>query len=434
MARSFGLDFGTTNTVLAKAQADGSVSSILFPFENQQSETLRTALCFSKPANPLTRNHVDIAAGSHAIQRFIDDPWESRFLQSIKTFAASAIFTGTNIFSKQYQFEDLMEAFLACAKTYAGAQLETLAERVVVGRPVTFAGATPNESLAMQRYEAALRRFGFREILYVYEPLAAAFFFALTITKPTTVLVADFGGGTTDFSIVKLDHADGRLQAEPLAHGGIGIAGDHFDYRIIDHVLLPRLGKGSSYTSMGKTLMLPRSPFQSFARWNMLSLLKTSKEFRELKHLLRYCKELDKIQSFIDLVEDNQGYPLYKAVSEAKMRLSSDKSTTLKFPPLGSEFEVTITRHDFETWIAPDLHKIETTLDGTLRKSGVAEKDIERVFLTGGTSFIPAVRHLFTKRFGASRVESGSEFVSIAQGLALIAARDDAAQWTVGTK
>jgi hypothetical chaperone protein len=431
VARSFGLDFGTTNTVLAQAQGDGSVRPILFPFENQLTETLRTALCFSKSERPQRRDDVSISAGPYAIRQFIDDPWESRFLQSIKTFAASQLFTGTTIFSRQYLFEDLLEAYFACARQYAGQQLEILPDRVVMGRPVTFAGANPNETLAMQRYETALRRFGLKDILYVYEPLAAAFFFALKITKPSTVLVADFGGGTTDFSIVKLGVIKGHIQAEPLGHGGVGIAGDHFDYRIIDHVLLPRLGKGSSYTSMGKDLVLPRSPFQGFARWNLLSLLKTSKEFKELKHLLRYCKEPDKIKSFIDLVEDNQGYPLYKAVSEAKMRLSTSDSTQFKFAPLGKDFEVTIKRQDFETWIARDLHKIETTLDDTLLKSGVADKNIERVFLTGGTSFVPAVRNLFTKRFGPSRVETGNELVSIAQGLALIAERDDAKQWAV---
>jgi hypothetical chaperone protein len=430
MSRSIGIDFGTTTTVLAQGQADGSVQSIAFPFENQSMETLRTALCFSKVATPLSRA-INVAAGPYAIQRFIDDPWESRFLQSIKTFAASSVFTGTTIFSKHYKFEDLLEAFFTCARSYASPQLQPLPTRVVMGRPVTFAGTKPDEKLAMQRYDAALQRLGFKDILYVYEPVAAAFFFALTLKKACTVLVADFGGGTTDFSIVRFEFAKGQLVAKPLGQGGIAIAGDHFDYRIIDHVLLPRLGKGSSYKSMGTTYTLPRSPFASFARWNQLSVLKTSREFSDLKKLQRHCLEPDKIQDFIDLVEENQGYPLYKAVSEAKMQLSTATSTVLRFPPLSPDFQVTIQRAEFEKWISGDLLKIEQTLDDTLRSAGVAAPQIERVFLTGGTSFVPAVRQLFTSRFGGGRVETGNELVSIAKGLALIADRDDAHNWTV---
>ena len=251
------------------------------------------------------------------------------------------------------------------------------------------------------------------------------------MTKPCTVLVADFGGGTTDFSIVRFEFAKGKLTAKPLGQGGLAIAGDHFDYRIIDHVLLPRLGRGSSYKSMGAIYTLPRSPFASFARWNQLSVLKTSREFSDLKKLQRYYLEPDKIQSFVDLVEENQGYPLYKAVSEAKMQLSTEASTVLRFPALGADFQVTIQRTEFEKWIAGDLHKIENTLDDTLRNAGVAAPEIERVFLTGGTSFVPAVRQLFTTRFGSVKVESGNELVSIAKGLALIAGREDAHSWAV---
>ena len=155
--RSIGIDFGTTNTVMAESAAGGGVQSILFPFENQKLETLRSALCFSKPTAPLSRD-LNVAAGPYAIQQFIDDPWESRFLQSIKTFAASSLFTGTTIFSRHYQFEDLLEAFFTCARSYAGAQLQPLPTRVVMGRPVTFAGAQADEKLAIQRCGALVSK------------------------------------------------------------------------------------------------------------------------------------------------------------------------------------------------------------------------------------------------------------------------------------
>ena len=139
----------------------------------------------------------------------------------------------------------------------------------------------------------------------------------------------------------------------------------------------------------------------------------------------------EKIARLIDLVEDDQGYPLYKAISEAKARLSSDECTDLAFPPLGADFHVRIHRRDFETWIDGDLHRMENALDDAMKNAGVGNAGIDKVFLTGGTSFVPSVRRLFERRFGAERIESGNELLSIANGLAMIGERDDAAQWAI---
>ena len=245
-------------------------------------------------------------------------------------------------------------------------------------------------------------------------------------------IMPDFGGGTTDFSILRFDVGGQGFSATPLAHGGVGIAGDRFDFHIIDRLVLPHLGKGGKYQGMGKALDLPVGVFMSFARWNMLSVLKSSDEFRDLKNMLKVCLEPEKIERMIELVEEDQGYPLYKAVSEAKMRLSKTEETEFAFAPLGADFRVRIKRADFESWISGDLARIEAALAQTLASAGLTEKRIDRVVLTGGTSFVPAVREIFDRRFGAKKIESGDELLSIASGLALIGERDDAAVWATG--
>jgi hypothetical chaperone protein len=433
MPSSLGLDFGTTNTVLSQIQPDGKARPIACPVDGTNVEALRSALCFWQTSNRDGRK-LRIEAGPYAIRQFIDHPGECRFIQSFKTFGASHYFQGTYIYGKRYKFEDLLAGLFACICDYESAQLKALPRRLVVGRPVEFAGAQPDAALAQRRYDAALRRFGFDEILYVYEPVAAAFFFARNLARSATVLVADFGGGTSDYSIIRFELSGNRLTAQPLGHGGIGIAGDNFDYRIIDNVILPKLGKGSRYRHMGKTLELPQSLFANFARWNQLSVLKTMDEFRDLKGLVRWCTEPDKIRKLIDLIEDDQGYPLYKAISDAKARLSSEERIELRFPPLGDDFHVTIARGDFEAWIADDLRRMERALDEVIVGAGIEGTAIDKVFLTGGTSFVPAVRRLFERRFGADRIESGDELLSIANGLALIGERDDAEQWAVAEK
>jgi hypothetical chaperone protein len=265
----------------------------------------------------------------------------------------------------------------------------------------------------------------------VYEPVAAAFFYAQTLEGDATVLVADFGGGTTDYSIISFERAGGHLRASARGPAGVGVAGDRFDYRIIDHVILPQLGKGTTYRSMGKKLELPRSCFSSFASWHELSVMKTSRAFRELKEVAVFSDAPELVGNFIRLVESDQGYPLYKAVSDAKEALSRDESTRFSFHGRGVDIESTVTRADFEKWIEPELEAIEQALDEALENASVGERDIDRVFLTGGSSFVPAVRGLFDRRFGRDRVDAGNEFVSIANGLATIGLREDVEEWIV---
>nr|WP_316653337.1 Hsp70 family protein [uncultured Gellertiella sp.] len=425
MARALGFDFGTTNSVIAEAVA-GETRSMRFSSAAGEAESMRTALSFLKNRDTSLR----VEAGQAAIRQFIDNPGDCRFLQSIKTFAASPLFQATLIFARRNSFEDLMSAFVERLKTYAGEHWPEQPGRLVVGRPVAFAGANPDEELALTRYGDALRRSGFADIHYVYEPVAAAFYFARKLREDATVLVADFGGGTTDYSLIRFEHRAGRLTAEPVGHSGVGVAGDHFDFRIIDQIVSPEIGKGSTFRSFDKKLEVPSGYFANFGRWNQLSIFKTSKEFTELKKLVRVADEPEKLEAFVDLVDHDEGFPLYQSVSSLKMALSLAEEAEFHFAPLGAAGRKLVRRRDFESWIAPDLARMESALDEVLVKTATPADAIDKVFLTGGTSFVPAVRRIFENRFATSRIESGGELLSIAHGLALIGARDDISEWT----
>ncbi|MDK4733229.1 Hsp70 family protein [Rhizobium sp. CNPSo 3490] len=429
MAQALGFDFGTTNTVLAMADG-GTTGSMTFTSAAGTADSMRTALSFMKDAQ-LGASALKVEAGHAAIRQFIDNPGECRFLQSIKTFAASALFQGTLIFAKRHNFEDLMEIFVRRLRNYAGDSWPSDVSRIVTGRPVHFAGASPDPALATERYNEALSRFGFPEIHYVYEPVAAAFYFAQNLKQDATVLVADFGGGTTDYSLIRFETVAGRLTATPIGHSGVGVAGDHFDYRMIDNIVAPLIGKGSHFRSFDKILEVPSNYYSSFGRWNQLSIFKTTREFEDLKKLVRTSLEPEKLEIFIDLIDHDEGYPLYQAVSTTKMALSAADEAPFEFAPLGRGGQRSIKRRDFESWIAEDLARIEGALDEVLVKTETKPADIDKVFLTGGTSFVPAVRRIFTERFERDRIESGGELLSIAHGLALIGERDDIAQWTV---
>ncbi|MDQ3025705.1 MAG: Hsp70 family protein [Pseudomonadota bacterium] len=430
-SRSLGLDFGTTNTVLSWAHPHAPADPVVFNFLSMRLFSFRSALCFWNEGDD---DHPKVIsdAGPWAIQRFIELAGDCRFIQSLKSFAASRLFEQTYIYGSAWRFEDLFSRFFRDLRSHAHPQLDDLPRDVLVGRPVEYAGSSrPDAKLAMERYQAALAPFGFGSIRQVYEPVAAAFFYAQSLEDSATVLVADFGGGTTDFSVIHFDKTPGGLRAEALGHSGVGVAGDRFDYRIIDHVVLPQLGRGTRYRSMGKSLEMPRSCFAGFAQWHELSVMKTSRDFRDFKEVARFSEAPELVGRFVRLVESDQGYTLYKSVSDTKEALSRGASAEFHFRGPGFEIRETVTREQFEQWIAPELEAIEEALDQVLAAASIAATDVDRVFLTGGSSFVPAVRRIFERRFGADIVEAGNEFVSIANGLATIGLREDAHTWVV---
>lgn len=429
---TIGIDFGTTNTVVAVTRADGQAEVLRFEAPVGDLTAFRSTLGFQLHQTPGRAPERVVTAGPWAIDAYVEDPLETRFIQSFKSFAASAAFTETVIDNRRYRFEDLLGAFLLQLRGYAGQGMADLPPRIVVGRPVTFAGGSPNETLALERYQAGFERLGFTDIRYAYEPVGAAFFFARTLKTDATVLVADFGGGTSDFSIVRFEQTPEGLRSHALARSGVGVAGDAFDYRIIDHLVSPELGKGGLYRTFDKTLPIPQRYYAAFARWDQLALLRASRDMKDIRDLARNAVEPEKLERLVEVLDDNHGYALYQAVSRLKMALSGAEEADFAFHAGSVRIEQTVARQTFENWIAPELQAMEAAVDQALTEAGLEASGVDRVFLTGGTSFVPAVRDIFARRFGADRIETGGEFESIASGLALIGREADLDLWTEG--
>jgi hypothetical chaperone protein len=299
----------------------------------------------------------------------------------------------------------------------------------VSGRPVAFVGGAPDEALAIERYDAAYRRLGVADPAYVYEPVGAAYYYAQRLKSDALVLVCDFGGGTSDFSLIRFERRGRGFDATPLAHSGLGLAGDNFDYRIINAVVSPHLGKGTLFRSFDKILPIPQHYHASFAHWHQLAMLKTPEHLRELDRLQRASLAPDKIAQFLAVIRNDWGFNIYRAVSDAKIRLSSAPSATFALRLGDLAIEQEISRADFEDWISDDITRIEQTVDAMLAEHGVSTGDIDSVFLTGGSSFIPAVRRVFADRFGLQRLADGENFQSVAFGLAQIGLEDDVTPW-----
>ena len=424
---ALGLDFGTTNSVAALAGADGRSTLVEMAGEHAAGAVFRSALCFWQ--DEAVKGGIAHEGGPWAIAEYLEYPQGSRFIQSFKSVAASPIFEHASIFDKRLRFEELGRLFLDRMIAHAGGALDDRPQRIVVGRPVEYAGSRPDEALARERYGAMFATFG-ADIHYVYEPLGAAFSYASRLTEPSTILVADFGGGTSDFSIVRVAAPGSTRRCEPLGSAGIGIAGDRFDYRIMDRLVLPLLGKGSSYRSFDKVLEIPRSYFGDFADWSRLALMRNRRTLDELAKLQRSAVDPQAIGRMIDVIENELGYRLYEAVGTLKRALSSEPAAQFRFTGAGMDISADVTRAQFEAWIADDIARIGVTVDLALKKAGTGAEAIDRVFLTGGSSLIPAIRDMFVARFGEERIATGGELTSIAHGLALIGQEPDIGDWS----
>lgn len=411
MVQAIGIDFGTTNSVVALRHDDGTTS--VLRHGPGLADMFRTVLCFwSEEARG--RQHLHHAAGPAAIDAYLEDPLDSRLIMSMKTYLAQRSFTETRIFGPIFTLERLVATFLR--SLLAGAPP---APRIIVGRPVRFAGEFADDAFGADRLRAACTEAGLADVTLMLEPAGAGARFARTLSEPATVLIGDFGGGTSDFSLLRFDPRSG---VTPLGHAGIGIAGDVFDFRIIDHAISPLLGKHDSYTVMGKPMPIPAEFYAGFARWHRLSLMRAPRTLRGIADVARTASHPERLHHLIALIEDGLGYALYQAVSGAKAALSSAEQAELSFQHKDFVVNRLITRSAFEGWIAPDLARLGATVDQALKDAALAPDAVDKVFLTGGTAFVPAVRRLFADRFGAGKLIGGGEFVSVAEGLALAAA------------
>jgi hypothetical chaperone protein len=427
-----GVDFGTTNSAVAVRPPDGEVQLARFSSRRGERSTFRSILYFHREddgagTGPELARGIAAFAGPRAIDRYLETVGSGRLVQSLKSYLADHSFDATNLFNRTTTLSELV-TYLARAlreeaisslgeKAFAGAA-------VVVGRPVHFVGGDTEEddAFAVNRLKTALVAAGFpASVELEYEPVAAAYHYEARLDHDERILVADFGGGTSDFTLIEVgpSYRGGKAARRILATDGVRLAGDSLDAKILHHVVAPALGLGSHYKSMmGKELEVPVWIYARLRKWHLLSFLRTKRTMDLIAEMEDQANEPGKIEALRHVIENDLGYKLYESVERAKVDLSSSATTRLTFEDEPLHLDVEVRRDDFERWIGEELASIGECTDRTLKSANLTPKDVDRVFMTGGTSMVPAVRQVFADRFGEAKLAGGEELTSVASGLA----------------
>lgn len=416
-----GLDFGTTNSAIAVADEDRRATLATFEDGLTTIKNFRSILYF--PAKePSSRQYGETKAGPEAINAYLDAATKGRLVVSIKSYLASSLFTSTTINGRHYRLEELVAIILRRLRTAVMQQFDTSASRVVLGRPVRFSGAdnAADEALALERLKSAAELAGFQEVSFELEPVAAAYQYETQLDHDELVLIGDFGGGTSDFTLARLGPSRRNSGRSPVVGtSGVPIAGDTFDSRVMMRLVAPKLGLGSHYVSLGKELPVPVWVYSQLSSWHHMFLLKEPKTMAVLRQVKNQASEPDKVGALIQIISENLGYALYRSVEQTKVELTEKEIANFLFLQSNAPMEDVLERWQFESWIQEDIQNIAACIRALLNDCGVKSADIDTIFLTGGSSFVPVVRRFFAKTFGAHKLRSGEELTTVAKGLAL---------------
>lgn len=420
---AIGIDFGTTNSSIARVNDRGEVHLAQFPYSGEMTPSYRSLL-YLEQMKERGVNTLKSWSGPEGIERYLSADHKGRLIQSLKSFLANRNLQSTDVFGRKYTLEELIARILKDLREKATHQFGIPITNAVVGRPVRFVGAENEEQdrYAESRLRNAFKIAGYESVHFEFEPIAAAHYYESQLDHEELILIGDFGGGTSDFSLIRVGpriRRQGRSASDLLGNAGVGVAGDSFDAKLVRHLMSPALGAGTDVRSMKRLLPVPAWIYGKLEHWHHLSFLRAKDVMDLLARIKTDAVEPQKIAALIHLIKEDLGYQLHQSIQAVKYELSNNTAATFHFSDGIVDLTAKVTRSSFESWVSEELKQIETCLDSLLKTTGVHPKSVDAVFLTGGSSFVPAVRKIFATRFGEKRIRTGNQFTSVAWGLAL---------------
>lgn len=403
-----GLDFGTSNSIISLT--DKATRKEVFSYSTS------SILYF-----PDT-NEMKYYVGKEAHNKYIEEEMTGRLLKSVKTLLRQDKFLSTWISGKRMTPDQLVTYIIRHLKEKAEAFTGTEITDVILGRPAVFSEDIKQENLAVNRLTLAARNAGFKNIKLQLEPIAAALSYEQQLDHSENVLVADLGGGTSDFTIMNL--SPGKIRKEDrkddiIAHGGVYIGGDLFDSEIMWYKVTPHLGRGAKYQSYDKEIEVPSILYRELKNWERTFMLKESKLRRSMDSYYHLSGNNPRINNVRVLIDNNYVFSLFKRIEQSKINLSDGKETTIDFEKDAISIHEPFTPSEFATIIERHTNEIEQYLRKMLETAKYKAKDIDSVFITGGSSLVIPVREILYRIFGEDKIRTGNTFNSVAYGLSL---------------
>ena len=410
----YAIDFGTTNSLLAAARSDAVHPPIPLDHTAADATVLRSLLYFP--------DSTQCFHGAAAVREYVERGMQGRLIRSLKKHLPSRAFIGTHVEERPMNLEDLIGAFLVEMRARADRYFDAEVTKVVLGRPARFSSDGADDAHAQYRLERAAKIAGFREVAFCPEPVAAAREFRKTLLEPRMVLVADFGGGTSDFTVLRMRH-DAYDERDVLAIGGVSVAGDALDSAIMRDHVARQFGSEVSYrVPMGNNhLRMPPALMEKICHPADASLLRSHDAMRFLRDVRGWAlSEADKrtLDQLFILVEDCLGFQLFEAIELAKRTLSEVSEAHVEFEYPGVEVHQPLSRPAFDRSAGPATRAVAQELDATLARAGIAAAEIDIVCCTGGTARVPTLAAALEQRFGPEKLTRFQAFHSVIRGLA----------------
>ncbi len=416
MKAIFGLDFGTTNTALS-VNKNTSVEMCKIDPKNNTGLTLKSVIYFD---NETKRFYI----GNEAVENYIENYGNGRYIQSVKAFLPDKTFESTEIGGKNYPLDSLISMILKKAKDEGENKLDAEVDSVILGRPAYFSKDLEIDKFAENRLIASAHKAGFKNVYLQLEPIAAALTFERSLEKndERLVLVGDFGGGTSDFTVIKLrggnKNKDDRKE-DILSIGGIYIGGDTFDSRLMWGKIAVYFGKNVKIKHLMSGNVMGISPIiiNHLKNWHLIPFLRLPKFQKSIAEIKYLAKQEDKylVENLERLIDEGLGYLLFLAIEKAKCQLSSQDETFIEFEDY--KIREKVNRKQFSSFIDKEVEGIVRCVDSTIKKAGLKKENIDDVFLTGGSSHIPLIRNYFIRQFGINKIRKSDAFTSVSYGL-----------------
>lgn len=412
-ARACGLDFGTSNSSIGWLRPG---EPTLLALEDGRP-TLPSAVFFNADEDT-------VSYGRAALAEYLDG-YEGRLMRALKSLLGSSLIDShTEVLGRTLSFRDLVANFIGELKLRAESRAGRSFEQVVLGRPIHF---VDNDSIADRQAQDTLeeiaRNAGFRDVSFQFEPIGAALHYERSLATEELVLIADIGGGTADFSLVRLSPkraASADRADDLLGNAGIHIGGTDFDRALNLACVMPLLG----YRSLMKNgREIPSGIFFQLATWHTINFAYGRQAWADLQHIYRDATAREELDRLSRLVSKREGHWLALQVEQSKIALSSVQSTTLSLDRIEPDLAQPITRDDFTEATHMLTERVGACVCSLLDDAGIGRDQVNTLYFTGGASGMPQLRTRIAAELPTARCVEGDLYGSIGAGLAVEAAR-----------